>query len=119
MNTGGRDGGLAVDAQDDDAQHGADDHDDHHDGGEVVTRLLEGLDRHGAGKDQVNHDDGNPLVEVKVERELHADGKHQHDGHDGNDELLGAIKVELALGPAEGNGHKGEEDGDVPAQPAA
>jgi len=108
----GGDGGLALEAQDEDAEDGADDHDDHHDGGEVVARLLQGLDRHGAGEDQVHHDDGDPLVEVEVERELHAHGEHHDDGNHSHAELGGAGEVELALGPAEGDGNESEQNRD-------
>ena len=109
---GGGHGCLALDGEREDAEHGADDHGDHHDGGEVVTRLLEGLDGHGARKDEVDHHDGDPAVDIEVEGELHADGEHDDDGRDGDGELLPALEVEALAQPAEGDGDEGEQDGD-------
>ena len=106
------DGGLAVNAQDDDAEDSADDHDDHHDGSEVVARGLEHLDGHGTGKDKVDHDDGEPLELVQVNRELHTDGEHEDHEHHAGDELGSAGEVELLLSPTKGHGDEGEQDGD-------
>ena len=106
------DGGLAVNAQDDDAEDSADNHDDHHDGSEVVARGLEHLDGHGTGKDQVDHDDGEPLELVQVNRELHTDGEHEDHEHHAGDELGSAGEVELLLSPTKGHGDEGEQDGD-------
>ena len=106
------DGGLAVNTQDDDTEDSAGDHDDHHDGSEVVARGLEHLDGHGASKDQVDHDNGEPLELVQVDRELHTDGKHEnHEDHAG-DELGSTGEVELLLGPTKGDSDEGEQDGD-------
>lgn len=38
--------------EDDDTEDSANDHDDHHDGSEVVTRGLEHLDGHSASEDR-------------------------------------------------------------------
>ena len=114
---GGGDGGgghgcLAVEAQDEDAQHGGNDHGDHHDGGDVVARLLQHLDGHGGGKDQVEHDDGDPAVGAEVDGELHAQEEHGEDHGNGKGELLPTLEVKLAGYPAKEDGDKGEEDGD-------
>ena len=106
------DGGLAVNTQDDDTEDSAGDHDDHHDGSEVVARGLEHLDGHGASKDQVDHDNGEPLELVQVDRELHADGKHENHEHHASDKLGSAGEVELLLGPTKGDSDEGEQDGD-------
>ena len=106
------DRGLALGTQHHDAQHGAHDHDDHHDGGQVVARLLEHLDGHGTRKHQVHHHDGDPTVEVEVHRELHAHREHGNHEDDAGDELLGTREVELAARPAKDHGNEGEQDRD-------
>ncbi len=103
---------LAVGTHDEDAEDSCDDHDDHHDGGEVVTRLLQGLDRHGGCEHEVCHGHSNPAVLVEIERKLHADSEHEDEQHDSADEFLPALEVELAAGPAEEDGDEGEEQGD-------
>ena len=68
---------LAVNTQDNDAEDSAGDHDDHHDGSEVVARGLEHLDGHSASEDQVDHDDSEPLELGQINRELHTNGEHE------------------------------------------
>ena len=87
--------------QNDDAEHGARDHDDHHDGGQIIAGLLEHLNGHGASEDQVDHHDSDPAVEIEVDRELHANGEHGNHEHDAGNELLGTREVEFIASPAE------------------
>ena len=108
----GGDGGLALGAEHHDAEDGAHDHDDHHDGSQVVARLLESLDGHGTGEHQVHHDDCNPTIKIEVDGELHAKREHGDHEDDACGELLGAREVELATSPTEGHGDEGEQDRD-------
>ena len=103
---------LAVNTQDNDAEDSAGDHDDHHDGSEVVARGLEHLDGHSASEDQVDHDDSEPLELGQINRELHTSGEHENHEHHAGDELGSAGEVELLLGPTKGHGDEGEQDGD-------
>ena len=106
------DGCLTLSAQDKDAQHGTDNHDDHHDRSEIVARGLEHADGHSTGKDQVDHHNGEPLELIEVQRELHTHGEHENHQHHAGGELGHTGEVEFLLGIAKSDGNKGEEDGD-------
>ena len=109
---GGGHGCLAGSAQNHNANHRASDHNQHHDAGKVVARLLKRLDGHGSSEDQVHHDDGKPAHLVQVDGELHAHGKHSDHQNNGEGELFSAGEVPLAAAPTKSDGHKGKQHRD-------
>ena len=88
------------------------DHCAEHEGGHVVTGLLEHPHRQDGGKEDVNEGDVAPCSLAEHQRAVHADGKGQHDEDDADDSLFPAGEVELLLDEAEHNGEHHEHDGD-------
>ena len=109
---GGRHLSLAVRTEHHDAEHGADDHGEHHDGGQVVARGLQHLDGHRAHDEQVHGHHGKPTVLVEIDGEVHAHGKGEQNGDHGHRELARTLEVPLAASPAKEHGAEGEQDGD-------
>ena len=103
---------MALYAKNKDADNCTNNHDDHHDGSEIVARLLECLNRHSDSKQQINRDNCKPAKLGQIDRNLHANGKHKHEEHDSQYELFPAFKLEATVNPTKQDGNKGKENRD-------
>ena len=97
---------------DNQAQNGTYDHSHEHEGGHVVTGLLQQPHGQHGSEEDVHKGDVAPGSLAQDHRSVDAHHKGQHDEHDADDVFLPAAEVELVLQQAKDHGEHHEHDGD-------
>ena len=108
----GEDGQVHGGVGDQQTDHSADDHGHEHEGGHVVTGLLQQPHGQDSGKEDVDEGDVAPCSLAQNEGQVRADDEGKHDENDADDALFPAGEVELLLDEAEDDSEDHEHDGD-------
>ena len=94
------------------ADHSTCDHGHEHEGGHVVTGLLQQPHGQHGSEEDVNEGDVAPCSLAQDDRSVCANHEGQHDEHDADDVFLPAGEVELVLQQAKDHSEHHEHDGD-------
>ena len=108
----GEDGQVHGGMCDQQTDHGTCDHGHEHEGGHVVTGLLQQPHGQDGCKEDVDEGDVAPCSLAQDDGEVCTDHERQNDEDDADDALLPAGEVELLLDQAEDDGEHHEHDGD-------
>ena len=96
---------------DEEADGGTGDHRDEHEGGHIVSRLLQDPDRGNGRKEDIDEGDVAPGLLTGDEWELHAECEAEDDEDDGHHTLLPAGESALPLDQSVDNSEDHEHDG--------